>query len=428
MPSFCSCLWTLGLVAALIAGCGGSSGSTTGGGGGNPTTVTFTFVGNPAPTVAARIGSGSFTPTTLSSNALTLSIPEGTTEFAVAYLCPAYPYFVNGIQYSYNDQYVIEASTEDQISFTESCPSPNLSSLTFDVDASAIPGAQNVLVEIGNNTRTFYCYFGELQTGPQSCITPTGGNTAFVDAYAGSISANDYQALAVRRYDGQTAPGAVNGGATVTLGAADETTSAPLTYQNLPAGFAPYVYVYFDTAAEGNLMLAASSQTYMANYPQLPTAAAESGDHYSVEAQAWNGNSACGEAVGTNGSAATIQYPFPWSYAGPSSAALPVFDFSSYSGFNNASGLDRHADLAWSPSNLVVNHYRVSATANAANGSASVAYPDLSGVGGFLANPGSGTTVDWLVEVENYSAGAMAPESAGTTRSWVENEGSFVVP
>lgn len=125
MPSFCSRLWTLGLVVGLIAGCGGGSGgNNTGGGGGSSTTVTFTFVFDSAPTVAARIGSGSFAPVTLSSNTLTLSIPQGTTDFAVAYLCPAYPYFVNGIQYSYNDQYVIEASTQDQTSFTESCPVP----------------------------------------------------------------------------------------------------------------------------------------------------------------------------------------------------------------------------------------------------------------------------------------------------------------
>ena len=396
--------------------------------GDGPTTVTFMFVFNSVPTVAAKIGSGSFAPMALSSNTLTLSIPQGTTDFAVAYLCPAYPYYVDGIQYSYNDQYVILASTEDQTSFTESCPSPNLSSFSYSVDASAIPGAQNVLVEIGNNTRTFYCSYGELLTGPQSCTTPTGGDTAFVDAYTGSISANDYQALAVRRYDRQTAPGSVNGGAMVTLDAADETTSAPVAYQNLPAEFQPYVYVYFDTATEGNLMLAASSQTYLTNYPILPAAAVESGDYYSVEAQAWNGVSACGEAIGTSGSAVTIQYPSPWSYVGPTAAALPTFDFSSYVAFNNANGLDRHADVTWSPSGLVVNHYRVSATANASNGSASVAYPDLSGVAGFLANPGSGSTVDWLAEIENYSAGSMAPESAGTTRSWVENEGNFVVP
>lgn len=214
----------------------------------------------------------------------------------------------------------------------------------------------------------------------------------------------------------------------MTLSPADETSSASIAYQNLPAGFAPDVYVFFYTAASGNLQLAASSGNYLANYPILPAAAVENGDYYSVEAQAWNGNSACGESVGTNGNAVTIQYPSPWSYAGPSAAALPTIDFSSYSAFNNASGLDRHADVTWSPSGLVINHYRVSATANASNGSASVQYPDLSGVAGFLTNPGSGTSVDWLAEVENYSAGSMAPESAGTTRSWVENEGSFVVP
>ena len=420
------------VVCVFVTGCGSSVKSGGGGGGGggntNPTTVTVTFKATSIAAVAVKIGSGSFTPATLSSNTLTLSIPQGTTDFAVAYLCPTYPSYSGGLQYSYNEQYVIEGNTQDATSFTESCPPPTVSQFSFEVDASAISGAQGVLVETGNQTGSAYCSFDELQTGARSCIAPTGSDGAFVEAYSGSFPNNDFEALAVRRYDGQTAPGSLNNGAMVALGAADLTTSAPITYQNLPSGFAPDVYVYFDTATEGDLRLAFSSGAYLANYPVLPAAAVESGDYYSVQAQAWNGNSAVGETVDASGGAASIVYPAPWSYSGPSPAALPVMNFSSYSGFNDTTGLDRHGRITWSPSNLVVNNYRVSATANAAGGSASVAFPDLSSVSGFLPNPGSGTNVDWLMELESYSAGVMAQGSSGTTRVWVENEGSYVVP
>ncbi len=110
----------LALFLSLLAGCGGlpssGSGSTGGnsGGGGSPTTVTFTFdsAGSTPAVVATRIGTGVFNKTTLSSNVLTLSIPAGMTSFAVAYLCPTYPYFSGGVTYSNNDQYVVQASTE----------------------------------------------------------------------------------------------------------------------------------------------------------------------------------------------------------------------------------------------------------------------------------------------------------------------------
>jgi len=418
------------VVALAMGGCGGSvmPGNN---GGGPTTTVTFTFdsAGAMPAVVATRIGSGAFAPATLSSNVLTLSIPEGTTDFAVAYLCPTYPYFSGGIQYGYNDQYVVEAGTGDGTSFTESCPSTNLGTISFEVDDTTISGAQGDLIETGNESRSFYCDSGGLALlEEQTCVAPFGSNTAFVEAHSGSVPSGNFSALAVRRFDAQTVSGSLNAGE-VMLGSADLTTgTAVLTNQNLPSGFAPNVFVYFDTSTAGDLRLAFSTGTFLTSYPQLPAAAMESGDFYSVEAQAWNGDSAVGETVGTNGGGATVQYPSPWSYSGPAAAALPVFDFSSYTGFVDTGGLDRHARITWSNSSLVVNNYRVSATANAMNGSTLVAFPDLSGVSGFLANPAPGSNVDWLAEVEDYSAGAMAPETAGTTRSWVENEGSFVVP
>src|SRR5690348_6349295 len=81
----------LGLLFIGLAGCGGGSVSGGdgggGGGGGNPTAVTFKINGGTPTAVAAKIGSGPFTAQTLTSGSLSLSIPSGTTTFALAVSC-----------------------------------------------------------------------------------------------------------------------------------------------------------------------------------------------------------------------------------------------------------------------------------------------------------------------------------------------------
>jgi hypothetical protein len=118
----------IGGVFILLAGCGSGSGNTTGGGGGggggnNPTTVTFTVTGG-----------------TLSGGSLTLSVPSGTTNFAVAFVCPPLTSYTP----PETEQYVYEASTLDGTSFSEWClggsSNEATGTLTGAVDASRSPG------------------------------------------------------------------------------------------------------------------------------------------------------------------------------------------------------------------------------------------------------------------------------------------------
>jgi hypothetical protein len=78
---------------------------------------------------------------------------------------------------------------------------------------------------------------------------PLGSDTSFVEAYSGSVASNSFYALAVKRFDAQTVPGSLNGGNLVTLGSADLTTGAAITYQNLSAGFTPDNETYFYPSA-----------------------------------------------------------------------------------------------------------------------------------------------------------------------------------
>jgi hypothetical protein len=144
MPGVRSRIWVLSVVSAfLLAGCGG--GSVTGGGGGgggNPTTVTLNFSANSLPlVVAAKIGSGAFTAQTLTGSSLTLTLPTGTSNYAVAYLCPT----LGTAPYTSQLEYVWEASVTDGSPLNLNCPyevNPTLN-FTGSLDASAIPGAQS---------------------------------------------------------------------------------------------------------------------------------------------------------------------------------------------------------------------------------------------------------------------------------------------
>ena len=84
-------------VLVCLAGCGGSSNSGTtggcvtdcGGGGGNPTTVTYTFTGAMPTAVATKIGTGAYTQAAVASGAVSISVPSGTSNYSIAWVCPA---------------------------------------------------------------------------------------------------------------------------------------------------------------------------------------------------------------------------------------------------------------------------------------------------------------------------------------------------
>ena len=135
------CLPICASLLALLTGCGGSSGTslTTGG---NPQTVAFTFIGGTPTAAAVQTGTNTFSAATLQSNALSVSVPSGTTDYSVAYVCPV----SNGV----TSEFAIQASTKDGSAFTLSCYGQNMGSASGSANAVAIPNAANILVYSGN--------------------------------------------------------------------------------------------------------------------------------------------------------------------------------------------------------------------------------------------------------------------------------------
>ncbi len=422
----------------IVSGCGGASSSTGGGGGGGqggggggtPTTVTVSFLGTPA-ALATQIGSGAYTAATLTSGKLTLSIPSGTTNFAVAYLCQIS---------SSTQQTVIEASTLDGSSFTAPfCPSTATvptGTLSGSADASAIAGANFVGVTANNGGGV--AYQPSLSAGTSVTLNDTvqsGTDRVAVSAYEVStpVTFNSAETLlAVRNFDGVVVPGAVNGGKTVTLGAADAVTLEPIAYKNVPSGFpSPTTSAYYEWSDGGQLLLSTSETT---QYPAIPVAATESGDYYSfestIEISTGGGGSEEGVSVSTNTTAngpLTLAFPAPWIYAGPTPSAQPVFNMAN-SGITSKTGVTDYLTLVWNSTPAGGTDSELIATGNYLNGSTSLAFPNLAGLSGFLSGPPSGSMVVWFASISQSSAASLQPLNQNGTETGVENGGSFTVP
>ena len=433
-----------GLGLSLAVGCGGgSSGGGTGGGGGNPTTVTFTVKGAAPTAVAARVGFGAFTPETLTSGTLTLSIPSGTTSFAVAYACPPLASPLTGlVSGTITRQTVLEASTADGTSFFLGCAevpaSGQTGTLTGSVDATAIPALSYVSVQAANGDLMLgTAVLG--QKGDFSFSAPAGSDRVEVLAYSTSSPGTlppTSSVVAAKSFDSQQVPGALNGGSPVVLTAADETTPQAVTYKNVPAGFtAPALDVLFNLGGKTGFTVASGQGN---SYPALPAGAVESGDGYFLIASAYQtsvgvigvGGAVAAAATTATAGPMTFTFPAPWSYSGPAAAALPTFDFT-YAGFTGKTGVQQLATLTWltgTSSSADENILLVEATANYLNGSTQVTVPDLSSLTGFLPAPASGTKVEWNAEIAQYSypAGQTAPSTS--TGSLVANVGSYTVP
>ena len=413
----------------FLAGCGGSSGGSSngGGGGGTPTVVTFKFtVGTPT-VVAARVGSGSFTAQTLNSGSLSLSIPNGTTTFSVAYVCK----LPLSAQVQVPDQFVFEASTADGSSFTAPCPtnvpSSQTGTFTGSVDASGIPGA--TVLDIAATNGTYTTVAGAALNGTFTVAEPAGSDRVMVLAYNNSQQGLLTSLVAAKNFTNQTVPGALNAGSAVVLGTPDETTPQAITYGNAPSGYSqPTATVGFIMGGAGGFTVAAPATT---QYPALPAAAVQSGDHYTFIATTRSLSTQGEEAVvltnSTSGGPVNFTFPAPWSYAGPTPAALPSFNFA-YTGFTGKTGVIESAGMGWVTATGVSSFYEVDATANYQKGSTALAFPDLSGVAGFLPAPVSGSMTVWTAEIVQSSAGATLTMPSSATVSAVVNSGSYTVP
>jgi hypothetical protein len=393
--------------------------------------VTVSFAGTPT-ALAAQVGSGAFTAATLTSGALTLNIPSGTTNFAVAYICP------DG---GYTQQIVLEASTLDGTSYSAlycaSTATLPTGTLTGSGDVSAIAGAGylGVTADSGSGYSEGFLLTVTGEPEPISVALPSGTDRVLVTGanlanpvYFGS----EENVLAVRNFEGVTIPGTLNGGNTVTLGAADEVTMQPITYKNVPSGFpAPTTIANYEWSDGGMLPLSNDATT---QYPAIPAAAAESGDYYSFAADTEMSTGGAGaeagvsEAINTTANGPlTFTFPAPWTCAGPTPSAQPVFNMAN-SAITGKTGVIDSITMSWNPTSVGQTTSVVYATANYLNGSTSLAVPNLTGVSGFLSGPPSGGLVIWFADVEQSSAASLQPLGQNGTYIDVENGGSFTVP
>jgi len=420
-----------------VVGCGGSSGVVSDPGG-DSTSVTFAITGGTPTAVATKIGSGSFTAATLTAGKLTLSLPSGTTNFAVAFACPAVSMTTPISQYQEAIEDVFQASTLDGTSFTETCPlapsSGTTGTLTGSVDASAIPGASYLDINAGNSTgQSSVTQLGS--SASFSFAAPAGTDWVEVAAYnfvPVSASNGSFEALslvAAKNFSSQTVPGALNGGNTVVLSAADETTLEALTYSGVPSGYgAPSTLVEYDMGGDGAFLVAATATS---TYPALPAGAMQSGDSYSFIASAHSTLNALewASVMTTSDSAVPESFAFPaaWSYAGPAPAVLPSFNLS-YAGFSGKTGVRDGLGVTWTTGSTTEDLVAVTATQNYLNRSTALAIPDLSGLTGFIAPPASGTEVTWTAEISQGSSSSGQSSGSNGSVTTVVNSGHYAAP
>jgi hypothetical protein len=412
------------LSAAFVCGCGAPIGAGNLGGGA-PTTITFTITGVTPTAVATKIGSGPFTPGTLTSGAVTITIPGNETSFAVAYFCTAFLSPSGNAPSEVTEQDVFEATTLDGNSFSGAClpglssssPTAPTAQLTGSIDASAIPGVNYLVVSAP------YVDFNFPFTNATSFgfATTTGTDRVLVLAY------DDTGLAAAKSFDSQAVPGALDGGITVTLGLQDETTPVAITYSNLPSGFTiDSSTASFVTSADGAFIIASPATK---QYVALPKGATESGDYYRVYMDAYSGSSVM-SVVKNLTSAVPVALTFPpsWIYAGPTPATQPIFNVA-YPGFSGGDGVSYVAAWNWWPvGSGTQNSATVTATWNYMNGATSVSMPDLSSLPGALPSPVSGDYVNWTARIFQTTYESQPASLTNATVTDVQNSGTYQVP
>ncbi len=407
-------------MAAALAGCSSNGTSTST----SPTStdVVYTFEGQQPSAVAVQIGAEAYTSTSLQSGKLSISVPNGTTNYAIAYACPQ----AAGLGATITAEYVIEASLSDGNTFTASCneAAGTTGSATGSVNASGISGVASVLIR-GNAG-----YGGSVASanGSFNVSMLTGSNDV---AFIAEDSLGNVKAVQILR--AQTVPGSINSGNTVTFHGSDQVTMQNMTVANVPSGFAtpPAASVEYVTADGTQFLLSNNSLT---QYPLVPAAYVQSGDFYSFEASA-SDTATHSSAVGntqnsSGGGAVTLSLPTPWTYSGPSPAVLPTFNFS-YSGYSDMSAVAQQAEIEWEPSTNVIYTLTVTATANYQGSGNSIVIPNLSSVSGFFGSASAGSAVYWVADIWGGTTPVFdflsAPPSSGSI-SFVQQSGTFVQP
>lgn len=425
MPGFLKVL-LLGGLAILISGCGGSS-STPPPPQGSTVTVTF---GTATPSaVATQTGNAAFTQASLTGNTVSLVLPAGATNYAIAYICPS----SNGSI----TETVLEATVQDGVSFTRNCPTgvlgiPGGAAANGAVDASPVPGATQVRISGKGGVSPMVAVSGSF-----SVTLPPGMQDVALQALDANLNV-----LAVKMEPAQTIPGTLNGGNTILFGPADLITRQTCTLTNLASTFLGGPFVQYKTVNGTVFALNSVSSNGVTSYAVVPAAATQSGDSYLFAGLA-NTVSTPGQPVTpiqildieqrttSGGGPVTLALPAPWSFPGPQPATFPTFTFN-YAGFpQGLNTVAEQAEISWSTASSTRNSISITASANFLNGAVTLAIPDLSSISGFPGAAPSGTTVNWIADISAstaHEAAVFATPPVNVSTALVQNSGTYTQP
>jgi len=411
--------YALLLIGALyLSACGGGSLSSsnqqprpTG------TAIAVKFTGGAPLAIAEEIGTGNWTTASLQNGALGLTVPQGTSTYAIAYLCPTW----QGMG-PVSSEYVLQATIKDATSYSVTCyVNPTLGTISGSANVSAIANATQFRVYgaqgISSNVVT-------ATSGPFSFQAPTGTNDIAVVAYDSSNNL-----VGVKFVRNQTVPGAVS--STITLSSNDATTSTQtMADSNIQSGFLPTPagpYAEYATA-NGTFFYLSNVNTNTTQYPVMPASEVQSGDYYyfsSNDANSSNQHVLAWQSV-TTPAPITLAFPNPLSYAAPTPAKFPTFTVN-YGGFSGASAVSYAANIQWI-TNATDNGITVTATAAYLNGATNIAIPDLTSLSGFLPSPVSGSTIYWFVYGYGGTYQTFTPMPAPANIAAVQNTGTYTQP
>jgi hypothetical protein len=400
-----------GSMAALAVGCGGNASTAP-----QSAEVTFTFVGATPSVLATQIGTGPLAIASLQGeNTLTLLLPGKTSNYTLAYVCP-----------TVEQEFVVEANAQDGDTMVANCTNfstPPLAAATGSVNASAIPGATQVIVANSAPLASVGV------SGSFSALLPSGNRDIVFLAENGNGVV-----LGVKILRSQTVPGAVNGGGTVVFAPTDVTTQQPVTINNVPSGSsAASSVVQYVTIGGTDLFLEKSTNILngpAGSYPAVPVTETQSGDFYFYQSTASvTGSEEVGalQSTTSGGGPVTLTLPAPWSFGGPAPSALPTFTFN-YSGFVGLPAVSQQARIGWVTPTILNESITVTATASFQNGATTLAFPDLTSVNGFLAPP-SGVQISWSAEIFGGTAQAFNMTLPGSNSvAFVRNQGTYTQP
>jgi hypothetical protein len=403
--AICALLVTSALSSVGCGGGGSSSQLRMG------TTVTVNFPDAAPAAAAEQIGAGMWTVASLQGKELTLTIPPNETRYGIAYVCPPIG--------AHDSESVVLATTQDSAP-VGICPvisSPSKGAVTGSVDVSAIPGASSVAI------------YGPL--GSVTVANLTGAfnfqvNQGTDDIVFVALDASQ-QILAVKILPSQTVPGAVNGGMTVVLAPAQETTYQTISVTNVPAGFIGLQTTGDYETANGTIFPIAIPGSQYAVVPVSETQAGNKYEFSATDAEVQLPPNSGLQSVAARLSTAsastgvTLPLPAPLPYSPPVPAKFPSFDIG-YTGFAGNSDVNYSVGLNWVLAGGSGTSLRVEATSAYQNGATTLAVPDLTSLTGFLAAPGSGARVSWSAGVIEFAA-PPADSSAA-----VANAGSYIAP